>query len=97
MDWVIHTTKLKKLDSLERKLRGMKASEVVEHQQLGRVVSSFMFGLEETRENLELEVTSVLRRIGVNKSSSGVATVASMNVALDGGLQLASDDSECSL
>ncbi|OAE35046.1 hypothetical protein AXG93_3253s1120 [Marchantia polymorpha subsp. ruderalis] len=82
------TTKWTKLDLLESRLKGLGTSEVAEHRQLGRMFNSFIFGLEETRENLELELATVLRRIGVDRSSTGVAIAASVDVAPDGKLQL---------
>lgn len=84
MNWEIQTTKWKKLDLLERRLKELGASGVVGHQRLGRIVSSFTSGLEETNKNLGIELATVLSRIGVNMSSAGVATAASTDVAPDG-------------
>lgn len=73
MDYEIQTAKWLKLDQLERRLRALESSEIIGRRQLGRLVSSFISDLEETRENLELELSAVLRRIGVVRSSLGVA------------------------
>lgn len=54
----------------------------------------FHFDLEETNENLELELAAVLSRIGVYKSSADVTTTASADIASDGSSQLV-DDVRC--
>lgn len=54
-------------------------------------------GLEETKKNLELELSALLSMIGVDRSSTGVAFAVSAEVAHDGGSQLADDASKCSL
>lgn len=46
--------------------------------------SFFIFGLEETKENLEIELSEVLSRIGVDKSSADVIAVAFADVGPDG-------------
>ncbi|OAE24953.1 hypothetical protein AXG93_3545s1180 [Marchantia polymorpha subsp. ruderalis] len=69
----------------------------VEKQLLSRKLNLFTYGLEETKENLEFELSDVLSRIGADKSSTGVATAASAGVASIGALQLAGDVSGCSL
>lgn len=54
VEWEVQTLKWIKLDSLERRLMGLKTSGTVRHLQLVRLVNSFSYGLEEARENLEL-------------------------------------------
>lgn len=39
-----------KLDLQERRLRGLGVNKVVGHRQLSKMVSSFISGLEETKE-----------------------------------------------
>lgn len=85
----------KKLDLLERRLRGLEANQVVGHRQLGTIINSFISSLKKTRENLELDFTAVLHRIGVDRSSADVAYAAFVNVKPDGASQLADDASEC--
>ncbi|OAE31355.1 hypothetical protein AXG93_4510s1310 [Marchantia polymorpha subsp. ruderalis] len=81
----------------EFKLRMLETSKIVEHRQLGRLVSSFIFNLKETWENLELEFSTVLHRIGVVRCSAGVATVVPVAVASVGGSQHVDCASGCSL
>lgn len=59
----------------------MKTNGTAGHKQLVRLVNSFSFGLEEVRENLELEIVGVLRRLGADGSSEDVVTVASDGIA----------------
>lgn len=72
-------------------------SGAVEHWQLGRMVNFFISGLEETNENLKLELSAVSSRIEVDSRSAGVATATSAKVAHDGSSQLADDVFGCSL
>lgn len=78
-------------------MKELEANGVTEHGQLGRIVNSFISGLEYTKENIELELIAVLSMIEVGRSSVGVATTAFAKVASDGGSQLADDYSRCSL
>lgn len=59
-----------------------KTNRIVGHKQLVRLVNSFSSGLEETRENLELEILGVLRRLATYGSSKDVVTAASDGTAL---------------
>lgn len=97
MDYEIQTTKWLNLDSLERRLRALETCEIVEHKQFARILSSFISELEEIKENLELELTSVLSRIGVIRCSAGVTTAALVAVTPDGSSQPVGGASRCSL
>lgn len=66
-----------------RQLMGMKISGAAGHKQLVRLIKSFSSGLEEARENLELEILSVLRRLGADGSLEYVVTAASDGTALE--------------
>lgn len=44
-------------------------------------LDSFISGLEETKKNLELEVSTALRRLMVDMNSAGVVTAGSAGVA----------------
>lgn len=79
-----------------KELRASKAAEAARYLHLGKKINSFISGLEETKENIELELSAVLSRKGVDMSSMDVATAASADVAPDEGLQLADDASGCS-
>lgn len=75
-----------KLDSPERRLMGLKTSGTIQHHQLVRLVKSFSSGLEDARQNLELEILGVLHRLGADGSSEDAVTAASYGSAPDGGL-----------
>lgn len=61
----------------------MKTSGAAGHKKLVRLVNFFSFGLEEARENLEIEILSVLRRSGANRSSEDAITAALNGTALE--------------
>lgn len=73
--WEIQMLKWLKLDSLERRLMVLKTSGTVGHQLLARLIHSFSSGLEEARENLEIKILGMLRRLGVYGSSKNAVTV----------------------
>lgn len=52
-----------KLEELEYQVKGLGANGAAGHWQLGRMISLFISGLEEMKENLELELSTVLSRI----------------------------------
>lgn len=76
----IPNVEVAELDSLERRLMGLKTSGTVGHQLLVRLIHSFSSGLEEARENLEIKILGVLRRLGVYGSSKNAVTVTAVNV-----------------
>lgn len=51
------------------------------HKQLVKLVNSFSFGLKEARENLEIEILGVLRRLEADGSSDDTVTAASDGTA----------------
>lgn len=79
--WEVQTLKWLKLDLLEQRLMSMKVSGSAGHKQLIRIVNSFSSRLEEARESVEIEIASVLRRLGADVSSEDVVTVASDGTA----------------
>ncbi|OAE22745.1 hypothetical protein AXG93_2035s1270 [Marchantia polymorpha subsp. ruderalis] len=81
----VQTLKWMKLDSLERRLMGLKTNRTVRHRQLIRLVNSFSSRLEEARKNLELDILVVLRSLGEDGSSTDAVTVASDESPPDGG------------
>lgn len=97
VEWEIQILKWMKLDELERQVKKLEVSGVVGYRKLGRKLNLFISSWEETKENLELELSSVLSTIGVDKSSAGVATTISADVAPNGGSHLVDDASGCSL
>lgn len=44
--------------------------------------TTFLSGLEKTKENLQLEISTVLRRLGLYKNLAHVVTVGSVGVAV---------------
>lgn len=79
--WEVQTLKWLKLDSLERQLMSMKINGTGRHRQLIRLVNSFSSGLEEARENLQIKILGVLRRLGSDGSSEGALIAASDGIA----------------
>ncbi|OAE29953.1 hypothetical protein AXG93_669s1010 [Marchantia polymorpha subsp. ruderalis] len=79
--WEVQTLKWLKLDLLERRLMAMKTNGAAGHKQFVRLVNSFSFDFEESRKNLELEILSVLRRLGADGSSKDAVTAASDGTA----------------
>ncbi|OAE27751.1 hypothetical protein AXG93_4476s1020 [Marchantia polymorpha subsp. ruderalis] len=75
------TLKWMKLDLLERRLMSMKTNGTSGQKQLVRLLNSFSFGLEEIRENLELEILGVLRRLGADESLKHDVITASDDIA----------------
>lgn len=65
-------------------LTTLESSEIVEHKQLGRLVNSFIFDLDKTSKKLELKLISVLRMLGIVRSSINVTFAAPVAVALVG-------------
>lgn len=82
-----------KLDELKHRVNKFGAIGATKHRQSGKMVN---FNLDETKENLELELSAILSRIGIDKNSTGVATVAT-GVSTVRSSQLASDASGCLL
>ncbi|OAE19473.1 hypothetical protein AXG93_1040s1370 [Marchantia polymorpha subsp. ruderalis] len=75
--WEVQTLKWLKLDLLERLLISMKINGAAGHKQLVRLVNSFSSGLEEACENLEIEILSMLRRLGADGSSEDAVATTS--------------------
>lgn len=63
VEWKIQIMKWMKLDLLNPRLKQLEANGAGRHIELNRVVSFFISDLEETKENLELELSKVLSRI----------------------------------
>ncbi|OAE25836.1 hypothetical protein AXG93_2145s1350 [Marchantia polymorpha subsp. ruderalis] len=79
--WELQTAKWLKLDLLERCLTTAKASGSAVHKQLVELVNSFSSGLEEARENIDIKIVNILRRLGANGSSEDAVTAASDGTA----------------
>lgn len=80
--WEVQTLKRLKLDLMGRRLMSMKANGSAGHKQLVQSINSFSSGLEEARENVDMEIVNVLRRLGADISSEDVVTVASNDTQL---------------
>ncbi|OAE22177.1 hypothetical protein AXG93_3271s1200 [Marchantia polymorpha subsp. ruderalis] len=70
----IETKKWLQLRDLECQVTAMIACSVGGQRQLARKLDVFLFGLDETKENLELELTAILCRLGLERISEGVVT-----------------------
>ncbi|OAE32851.1 hypothetical protein AXG93_1409s1180 [Marchantia polymorpha subsp. ruderalis] len=81
--WGLQTVKWLKLDSLERRLTSTKTSGSVRHKQIVELVNSFSEGFNEARQNVEVDIVNVLRRIAVYVSSNDTVTATSDGTALE--------------
>lgn len=54
--WGLQSVKWLKLDSLERRLMSAKTNGSAGHKQIEELVNSFSKGLEEARQNVEIEI-----------------------------------------
>ncbi|OAE31109.1 hypothetical protein AXG93_1928s1020 [Marchantia polymorpha subsp. ruderalis] len=79
--WELQTMKWLKLDSLEQRLMSIKASRFVGQKQIVEIVKTFSEGLNEARENVEVEIANVLRRLGAESSLDDAVTVTSDGTA----------------
>ncbi|OAE23962.1 hypothetical protein AXG93_2836s1020 [Marchantia polymorpha subsp. ruderalis] len=79
----LQTVKWLKLDSLERQLMSTKASGSVGQKQIVEIVKTFPEGFDEVRQNVELEILNVLRRLGAWSSSDDAVTVTSDGTATE--------------
>ncbi|OAE32095.1 hypothetical protein AXG93_2573s1040 [Marchantia polymorpha subsp. ruderalis] len=70
----LKTVKWLKLDSLERRLMSTKTSGSAGHKQIVELVNSFSEGLNEARQNVEVEIVNVLCRIGEDVSYDDIIT-----------------------
>ncbi|OAE19344.1 hypothetical protein AXG93_4134s1060 [Marchantia polymorpha subsp. ruderalis] len=84
VEWKIQTLKWTKLSQLEGRVTELLASGVAEQRQVGRKLNLFISDLE-TKENLELELSAALSRIGVDTNSACVVTTESTGVMHVGG------------
>ncbi|OAE35947.1 hypothetical protein AXG93_2094s1000 [Marchantia polymorpha subsp. ruderalis] len=75
--WGLQTLKWLKLDSLERRLMSAKTSGSAGHKQIVELVNTFSEVLNEARQNVEVEIVNVLRKLGVENSSYDAITVTS--------------------
>ncbi|OAE21419.1 hypothetical protein AXG93_3954s1090 [Marchantia polymorpha subsp. ruderalis] len=80
--WELQTVKWLKLDSLERRLMSTKASGSVGQKQIVEIVKTFLEGFDEARQNAELEILNVLRRLEAEISSDNAVTATSDSTAL---------------
>ncbi|OAE26257.1 hypothetical protein AXG93_3667s1000 [Marchantia polymorpha subsp. ruderalis] len=71
-----------KLQDLKRRVTAMIACSVGGQCYLARKLDLFLSDLEETKKNLELELSAVLRRLGLDRNSAGMVTAKSAGVAL---------------
>ncbi|OAE18633.1 hypothetical protein AXG93_3810s1020 [Marchantia polymorpha subsp. ruderalis] len=72
--WVLQTVKWLKLDSLERRLMSTKANGSARQQQIVKIVKTFSEGFDHARQNVELEIINVLRRLGAEISLDNAIT-----------------------
>lgn len=79
--WGLQTVKWLKLDSLEQRLMSAKTSGSAGHKQIVELVNTFSKGLNEARQNVEVEIVNVLRRIGIDVSSDDIVTATSDGTA----------------
>lgn len=66
---------------MKRQVTAMITCSVGGQQQLARKLDSFLSDLNKTKENLKLELTTVLRRLGLDRNSAGVVTAETAGVA----------------
>ncbi|OAE21954.1 hypothetical protein AXG93_242s1380 [Marchantia polymorpha subsp. ruderalis] len=95
--WGLQTVKWLKLDSLERRLMSAKTSGSAGHKQIVELVNTFSEELNEARQNVEVEIVNVLRRLGVDVSSDDTVTATSDGTALETDLPQAVDIPELPL
>ncbi|OAE31203.1 hypothetical protein AXG93_4240s1020 [Marchantia polymorpha subsp. ruderalis] len=81
--WDLQTVKWLKLDSLERRLMSTKASGSAGQKQIVEIVKTFLEGFDEARQNVELEILNVLRRLGAEISLDDTVTATSDGIALE--------------
>lgn len=86
MVWEIQTLKWTKLGELERRVTELIASSVAQQRQSNSKLNSFISGLEESKENLKLELSATLNEIGVDSNSASMVTVESASVCACQGL-----------
>lgn len=79
--WQIETQKWLKLRDLERRVTTIITCSGGGQRQLARKLDSNLSGLEETKENLELKLSAVLRMLGLHRSSAGVLTAGLAGIA----------------
>lgn len=81
--WGLDSVKWLKLDLLEQRLMSAKSSGSAGHKQIVELVNSFSKELNETRQNVEVEIVNVLHRLGVESSSDDAVTVTSNGTELE--------------
>lgn len=82
MIWQIEAHKWQQLRDLGRRVTAMIACSVGGHRQLAKKLDAFLLSLDETKENLELQFTTILRRLGLDRNLAGAATARSACNAL---------------
>ncbi|OAE18994.1 hypothetical protein AXG93_2637s1120 [Marchantia polymorpha subsp. ruderalis] len=95
--WGLQTVKWLKLDSLKRRLMSAKTSGSARHKHIVELVNTFSEGLNEARQNVEVEIVNVLLMIGVDVSSDDTVTATSDGTALETDSLQAVDIPELSL
>ncbi|OAE21274.1 hypothetical protein AXG93_868s1110 [Marchantia polymorpha subsp. ruderalis] len=68
--WGLQTVKWLKLDSLERRLMSAKTSGSAGRKHIVELVNTFLEVLNEARQNVEVQIVNVLRRLGVDTLST---------------------------
>ncbi|OAE28729.1 hypothetical protein AXG93_1617s1130 [Marchantia polymorpha subsp. ruderalis] len=89
--WGLQTVKWLKLDLLKRRMMSIKASGSASQDQIEELVNSFSKGLEEARQNVELEILNVLHRLGAIVTSNDAITATSDGTAPESSLPQAVD------
>ncbi|OAE32386.1 hypothetical protein AXG93_3671s1050 [Marchantia polymorpha subsp. ruderalis] len=75
--WGLQWVKWLKLDLLEQRLMSAKTNGSARHKQIIELVNTFSEGLNDARQNVEVEIVNMLRLLGVDSSSDDAVTVTS--------------------